>query len=206
MDLLEFKKQPIIGIVRGVKLEQIEPLIEAVIASGLGTLEITMNTQNAAQLIQKAKKIAQKRLMLGAGTVLNMDSLRSALDSGATFILMPTLVEDVLGYCVKKKIPVFPGALTPQEIYSVWREGATMVKVFPAKFFGPTYFREIKGPFNDIELLACAGVTPQNLREYFACGASAVAFGGSVFTKERLQNKDYTSITSTIKTYLEQLP
>lgn len=194
------------GIVRGVESEQMEPLIDAVIAAGLETLEITMNTQGAASLIQKARKIAQGRLMLGAGTVLDTDSLKQALNSGATFIVMPVLVREVLGYCVKNKIPAFPGALTPQEIYHAWKEGATMVKVFPAKFFGPGYFREIKGPFNDIELMAVAGVTAKNLREYFSCGASAVAFGASVFKKEWLQRKDYASITTAIKAYLQQIP
>jgi len=205
MDVGKFKKKPVMGIVRGLEPGQVEPLIEAVISSGLETLEITMNTRGAAQLIRKAGKIARKRLMLGAGTVLDMDSLKAALDAGATFIVMPVLIRDVLGYCVKNKIPAFPGALTPQEIYNAWKEGATMVKVFPAKFFGPEYFREIKGPFNDIELLACAGVTPQNMREYFACGASAIAFGASVFKKDRLQKKDYASITSAIKAYLVPL-
>jgi 2-dehydro-3-deoxyphosphogluconate aldolase/(4S)-4-hydroxy-2-oxoglutarate aldolase len=143
--------------------------------------------------------------VLGAGTVLDMDSLKQALDSGATFIVMPVLVNEVLRYCIKNRIPVFPGALTPQEIFHAWKEGVTMVKVFPVRFFGPEYLREIKGPFADIELLACAGVTPQNMREYFACGASAVAFGSSVFKKEWLQKKDYSSIARAIKAYLEQL-
>lgn len=206
MDVFEFKKQPIMGIVRGLTKEQVEPLIEAVVSSGLKTLEITMNTQGAAEVIRKARKIAQNRLVLGAGTVLYMDSLKVAMDAGAMFIVMPVLVKDVLAYCVKQKIPAFPGALTPHEIYQAWKEGATMVKVFPAKFFGPEYFREIRGPFNDIELLACAGVTPQNLREYFACGASAVAFGASVFKAEWLQKKEFKSIAAAIKAFLQQLP
>jgi 2-dehydro-3-deoxyphosphogluconate aldolase/(4S)-4-hydroxy-2-oxoglutarate aldolase len=205
MDVLQFKKKPLMGIVRGVELGQIEPLIETVIASGLETLEITMNTQGATQLIRRAREISQKCLVLGAGTVLDMDSLKQALDSGATFIVMPVLVNEVLRYCIKNRIPVFPGALTPQEIFHAWKEGVTMVKVFPVRFFGPEYLREIKGPFADIELLACAGVTPQNMREYFACGASAVAFGSSVFKKEWLQKKDYSSIARAIKAYLEQL-
>jgi 2-dehydro-3-deoxyphosphogluconate aldolase/(4S)-4-hydroxy-2-oxoglutarate aldolase len=206
MEVAQFKKQPAMGIVRGVESGDLEPLVEAVVSSGLKALEITMNTKGAAGLIKKAKKIAGNKLVLGAGTVLDMDSLRQALDSGATFIVMPVLIKDVLAYCVKNKIPVFPGALTPQEIYHAWKEGATMVKVFPAKFFGPEYFREIKGPFNEIELLAVAGVTPQNMREYFVSGASAVAFGASVFKKEWLEKKDFKSIVSAIKTYLEQLP
>lgn len=206
MDVAQFKKKPVMGIVRGVEPAQIEPLVEAVISSGLTTLEITMNTQGASQLIKKAKQIAKSKLALGAGTVLDTESLKQAIDSGATFIVMPVLVKDVLAYCVKNKIPAFPGALTPQEIYEAWKEGATMVKVFPAKFFGPEYFKEIKGPFNDIELMAVSGVTPQNMREYFTCGASAIAFGASVFKKEWLEKKDFQSITSAIKAYLEQLP
>ncbi len=206
MDVARFKKKPLMGIVRGVEMAQIEPLIEAVISSGLETLEITLNTKNAAGIILRAKKAAKKSLVLGAGTVLDLDSLKQALDSGETFIVMPVFIKDVVRYCVKNKIPVFPGALSPQEIYHCWKEGATMVKVFPAKFFGPGYLREIKGPFDDVELLACSGVTPQNLREYFSCGASAVAFGASVFKKEWLQKKDYSSISFAIKAYLKQLP
>jgi len=206
MDVQEFKKKPVMGIVRGVALEHIEPLIEAAVTAGLQTIEIAMNTRDAEQLLRKAKKISGSRLMLGAGTVLSMDTLRQALDCGATFIVMPVLVKEPVAYCLKKKIPVFPGALTPQEIYNAWNEGATMVKVFPAKCFGPEYFREIKGPFNEIELLACAGVTPQNMRDYFACGASAVAFGASVFRKEWLERQDFQSIATAIKAYLTQLP
>lgn len=206
MDIARFKKKPVMGILRGVELGQIEPLVEAVISSGLETLEITMNTKNAVELIRIAKKIAQNRLMLGAGTVLSMDSLNQALDSGATFIVTPVFVENVLGYCVEHKIPVFSGALTPQEIYHAWERGATMVKVFPAKFFGPEYICEIKGPFNHIELLACGGVTVQNMREYFTSGASAITFGASVFKREWLQNKDYSSISRAVKAYIERLP
>ena len=160
MDVSRFKKKPIMGIVRGIGLAQIEPLVEAAIAAGLETLEITMNTNDAAQLIRRAKKIAANRLILGAGTVLDMKSLSLALEAGASFMVMPVLIPEVVAYCAKEGIAVFPGALTAQEIYRAWNEGATMVKVFPVKFFGPQYLREIKGPFADIDLLACSGVTP----------------------------------------------
>ena len=199
MDVKEFKQLPILGILRGVAAKDIVALTETIIASGLKTIEITMNTENAANLIREAVKIAQKRLMIGAGTVLDMESLKNALKAGATFIVMPTLIEDVTAYCVKHKIPVFPGALTPQEIYMAHQSGATMVKVFPAGFFGAAYFKEIKGPFSEIELLACSGVTPENLGDYFASGAGAVAFGASVFRKEWIAKKDFTSIQSAIK-------
>lgn len=206
MDVARFKKKPLMGILRGVELASLEPLIETIFSSGLETIEITMNTENAPQLIRKAVKLSKSKLMLGAGTVLNMESLKTALESGATFIVIPVFIKDVVGYCVKNKIPVFPGALTPQEIYRAWCEGATMVKVFPAKFFGPEYFKEIKGPFYDIELLACGGVTPENLKDYFANGATAAAFGGSVFKKEWLKAKNFADVGKSIKEYLQNLP
>lgn len=205
MDVARFKKKPVLGILRGIEQRQLEPLVEAVIVSGLETIEITMNTRSGSDLIRQAVKLSGGNLMVGAGTVLTIEDLKSALDSGASFIVTPALIKDVLAYCVKNKIPVFPGALTPLEIYHAWSEGATMVKVFPVKFFGPDYFKEIKGPFNDIELLACAGVTPQNMRDYFSSGASAVSFGASVFRKDWLDNNDYKNITLAIKQYLDKL-
>ena len=199
MDVNQFKQLPIMGILRGVKADEIEPLTETIISTGLRTVEVTMNTPGAPELIRQISKVAQNRLTIGAGTIITMDGLRSALDAGATFIVLPTLVREVVEYCVKKSIPVFPGALTPQEIYNAWRAGATMVKIFPAKSFGPAYFKEIKGPFQDVALLACGGVTPENVREYFQNGASAVAFGGSIFKKEWLEAREFSRIGEGIK-------
>ena len=206
MDIAKFRKKPLLGIMRGIKPDVIEPLAEAVISGGLETVEITMNTDNAPALIRSMVKAGRGRLTIGAGTVLTMNELESALDAGATFIVMPALIRDVIDTCVKQKIPVFPGALTPHEVFEAAQAGAAMVKIFPAKFFGPEYFRELKGPFNKIELLACAGVTPENMKDYFASGASAVSFGASVFRKEWLDSKDFKSITSRVSDYVRQLP
>jgi len=205
MDVNRFRELPVIGILRGIEPDVVEPLIESVVSSGLLTIEITMNTEGAPELIRKAKKAAKGRLTIGAGTVLNMDDLHSALDAGATFIVMPTLIEDAVRYCTKNKIPVFPGALSPQEIYNAWSAGATMVKVFPAKFFGPAYLKEIKGPFQDIELLACGGVNPENIAHFFESGASAVAFGASIFKKEWLAAGDFESIKGSIEKLLANI-
>lgn len=205
MDLAKFKQQPIIGIMRGVTFDVIDPLLETVIDTGLQTIEITMNTEGAEQLIRHAVKKAAGRLTIGAGTVLDLGSLQTALEAGATFIVLPTLVTEVVQYCVTNKIPVFPGALTPQEVFNAWQAGATMVKVFPAKTFGPEYFKELKGPFKKIELLACSGVTPANLKIYFANGAGAVSFGSSVFRTDWLANGEFPSINRRINQYLKAL-
>ena len=81
-----------------------------------------------------------------------------------------------------------------------------MVKVFPAKLLGPSYFKEILGPFKNIKLLACGGVNPSNIAEYAQCGASAFAFGASGFRNEWLKNKDYSSIGRSIKDLILNIP
>jgi len=199
----DFKKLPVLGILRGAGMDSIEPLVETAIEAGLATMEITMNTPGASGLLARAIEVASGRLTIGAGTVLDRDDLDSALAAGATFIVMPTLVLEVVSECRRHGIPVFPGALTPQEIFDAHRAGATMVKVFPAKFFGPTYFKEIKGPFGNIELLACGGVDAANLADFFANGASAVAFGGSIFQKKWIVDGHYDRIGEAIRGLLD---
>ena len=120
--------------------------------------------------------------------------------------MSPIVIPPVIEYCTKHKIPVFPGALVPQDIYEAWQAGATMVKVFPASSFGPDYFKEIKGPFPQIELLACGGVTPQNIPTYLRNGASAFAVGSSIFRKEWIATKKFHLIRNKIQAYLKALP
>lgn len=199
MDLARFRQLPLVGILRGIAAADVEPLAEAVIAAGLTTVEITMNTADAPALIARLRAAAGARLMVGAGTVLDLDGLGAARAAGASFIVMPTLVPAVVARCAAERVPVFPGALTPQEIHSAWSAGATMVKVFPAGVFGPTYLREIKGPFERIELMAVGGVTADNLAAYFQCGASAVAFGASVFRRDWLAAGAYDQIAAEVR-------
>ncbi len=206
MNLAHFQKKPLLGILRGIDLERLAPVIESAIAGGLETLEITMNTARASELIERAREIAAGRLTIGAGTVLDLDDLNSATDAGATFIVSPTLVPDVVEACVDAGVPVFPGALTPQEIHDAWRAGASMVKVFPAGFFGPKYFKEIKGPFADIKLLACGGVSVDTLGDYARCGADAFAFGGSVFNLDWIGSGQYDRIEAAVRELVGALP
>lgn len=203
MDLNKFKLLPILGIMRGVELDVIEPLTRSIVLSGLKSIEITMNSKDPCKLLAKLKKTAQGKLMLGAGTVLDTDTLKSALDSGATFIVTPGFIKSVQEYCVKNKIPIFTGAFSPSEIYLAWQNGASYVKVFPARTLGPAFFKEVKGPFCKIKLLACAGVNARNLNEYFSHGADAIAFGASIFNRELLEKKDFSKIEQSIRAIIK---
>lgn len=199
----EFEKLPIVGILRGIDEEHLEKISETIIASGLKTVEITMNTAKADILIKKMIEYTSGHLNVGAGTVLTINDLDKALNAGASFIVTPSVTTDVVTYCKSNNIPVFPGALTPTEIYNAWNLGATMVKVFPASLFGPKYIKELKGPFNTIELMAVGGISKDNIGSYFNMGASAVAFGASIFNKEHMEVGRFDIIEQEIKNLIE---
>lgn len=200
-----FKKTPLLGILRGIEEQHVEPLANVFNSSGLKAIEVTMNTNGAPSLLKLFRDKLDASVHLGAGTVLTLNDLRKALDAGAGFIVMPTIVTEVCEYCAMKNIPFFPGALTPNEILRAWEMGAEMVKVFPAKFFGPSYFKEVKAPLNHTRLLACGGVNARTATEYLNNGADGLAFGGSMFSQERLQNKQYADIERDIKELLALL-
>lgn len=186
----------ILGIIRGATTDNIIPVIESAIAGGIKELEITLNSPGALEQIA----LAAKRFPIGAGTVLNVKDAKAAVGAGAKFIVSPIADPETIAFCLQNGIPVYPGALTPNEVYRAWKMGATMVKVFPIKAVGgPDYIKELKGPFNDVKLLACGGVTPQNIKQFFTAGAAAVAVGTSVFNSELMNNGKFSEIEKRIK-------
>lgn len=197
-----FRQEPVLGIVRGVSLNNLQGVLDAARDAGLKHLEITLNTGQALDLISAAVASHGKAICLGAGTVRTLHQAEEALEAGARFLVSPALNEDVAAICRKREIPYFPGALTPGEIEKAWQAGAEMVKVFPSSLLGPSYFKELKGPLEDISLMAVGGVTPENIPDYLSSGASAVAVGGSVFSVSRMENKEFSRIHNHLKEIL----
>ena len=166
-----FNELPVIGILRGYSAEQVENIVLHSGRGGLRNIEITMNSENATNLIQVAVKSAGDSMNVGAGTVCTLEDLDEALSAGAAFIVTPIVNADVIRACNKEGIPVIPGAFTPTEIYTAWQLGADMVKVFPANHYGPGYIKDIKGPLNKVRLVPTGGVNLDNLEQYMQCGA-----------------------------------
>ena len=207
-NLSRFKEAPVLGIVRGAPKDSIQGVLDACVAGGLRFVELTLNTERALSLIESASQQFSEDLCVGAGTVLSLTDAKQAVNAGAQFIVAPTLNIDVATYCVENEIAYFPGALTPTEIEKAWSAGATMVKVFPASQMGASYFNTVRGPFNELLLMAVGGVNASNAVEYFQAGASAVAIGGSLFSVSRMKNREFDSIkteirdlVSTVKTF-----
>jgi len=188
-----FHQAPIVGIIRGLPVATIRSITQAYQEAGLSTLEVTMNTPGASKTIS-ALRDEFPNLNIGAGTVCTIDELTIALDAGAQFIVTPVLVEGVIKHTVAQRVPVFPGAYSPTEIYQAWSWGASAVKIFPATHLGPQFVKDILAPLNEIKLLPTGGVSLENIRAFFTAGAIGVGMGSSLLDKQLIQNADFAGL------------
>ena len=181
-----FKKLPVVGILRFFKRAEVEKLVPAAVEGGLCNIEVTMNSAGAEDLIRLTADLVGGNGNVGAGTVTTVETLDRALKAGATFIITPAVIPDVIQACVQRKVPVMPGAMTPTEILSAWRMGATIVKVFPADQLGPGHIKAVKAPFPEIPLMPTGGVTVETLPAFKKAGADAFGVGGPLFDPKQV--------------------
>jgi 2-dehydro-3-deoxyphosphogluconate aldolase/(4S)-4-hydroxy-2-oxoglutarate aldolase len=181
-----FKKLPVVGILRFFKRAEVEKLVPASVEGGLANIEVTMNTAGATDLIRLTCDLVGDKGNVGAGTVTTIEALDQAMAAGATFIVTPAIVPDVIRACVERKVPVMPGAMTPTEILTAWRMGSTMVKVFPADQLGPGHIKAVKAPFPEIPLMPTGGVTVETLPAFKKAGADAFGVGGPLFDPKQV--------------------
>jgi len=200
-----FTTMPLVGIARSLPAEQMETLAGHYRDAGLTTLEITLNTKGAEATIRSLVHTYGHSLNIGAGTVCTLTDLDKALAAGAGFIVTPILAEEVIRACVAEKIPVFPGAYTPTEIYRAWSLGADMVKVFPASRLGVEYIKEVRAPLNHIKLMPTGGVTLENCTSFLNAGASALGLGSNLFPRELIQRQDWVAVKDIFTQFADRL-
>lgn len=115
-----------------------------------------------------------------------------ALETGAQFIVIPILDEEVVKSAVTKKIPIFPGAYTPSEIYKAWSLGASAVKIFSATQLGVQFIKDVSGPLGQIKVLPTGGVTIGNIKSFFEVGA--VGMGSSLLNNQLIGEGDFKDL------------
>jgi len=197
---------PVIGILRGVEEDFFPRLMAAAFVSGLQAMEVTMNTEGVESIIKNNQPHVPEGNYLGIGTVRNIDEAKRAIDSGASFIVTPNTDPKVIDHARGRDVPVIAGAFSPTEVYTAWQSGAHMVKVFPSGLLGPGYIRELRGPFDNIDLVAVGGVTPKNVREYFDAGARAVGASSALFGKSALKDKDLKKLSENVRKFIKACP
>lgn len=174
--ILEYK---IVAILRGCVPARIPDIAAALWAGGVRLLEITLNSPGALKAIREVADTMGERLLVGAGTVLNAAEAEAAIDAGARFILSPSLDIDTIRVTKQLGAVSIPGAFSATEILTAYRNGADIVKIFPASV-GASYFRDIRGPLPQIPLMPTGGVNLDNIREFRAAGAVAYGIGSAL--------------------------
>ncbi len=178
--LRQLYEQRIVAIIRGITGEGLDSLVGTLVESGIRIMEVTVDTPGVYDKIQRIKDEYGDEVAVGAGTVLDSETARTAISAGAEFLVSPSLNVDVIKTAKRYGKAVFPGCMTPTEIVQAFEAGADVIKVFPASVVGPRYFRELSGPLGHIPLMPTGGVNLDNARDYVEAGAAAVGLGSAL--------------------------
>jgi len=183
----------VVVVVRASRTSGISTLAGALAEAGLDIFEVTMTTPGALDCIEEIRA-KHPRILVGAGTVLDIGTAQRALDVGAQFIVSPTLDTGVVELAKDHGVLAIPGALTPTEAFTAWSTGVDVVKIFPASLGGPAYIRALVGPLPDLRFLPTGGVTASTATDYLEAGAFAVCLGTSFLDAGALERGEYARV------------
>ena len=202
-NLASIKASGVVAVLRADRPDALLQVAQALGRGGIGAVEITMTTPGALDAIGECANRLGSEFLLGAGTVLDPETARAAILAGAEYIVTPTLNPDVITLCRRYDKIVIPGALTPTEILTAWECGADIVKVFPATAVGPRYFKDVKGPLPQIDLMPTGGVDLDNAGDFIRAGACAIAVGGNLVDKAAVAAGNWQVLTDTARQYVD---
>jgi 2-dehydro-3-deoxyphosphogluconate aldolase/(4S)-4-hydroxy-2-oxoglutarate aldolase len=181
-----------IGIIPAVRVySESEALFaaEAVCSSGIPIVELTMTIPGAIGVIGQLMRY-RTDIIVGAGTISDVETACRCLDAGAGFLTTPGLDLEIVDFALKRDVVVLPGALTPSEVMAAWKAGSDFVKVFPcAQVGGPEYIRALKAPFPQIPLIASGGVNQKNAADYIRAGAAALGIGQHLIHQNAIKKR-----------------
>jgi len=172
------------AILRTPLAEAVEPAMRAAVDRGFRVIEFTLNTPGALEQI--AAFAADPGLLVGAGTVLDLEQAQAAVDAGARFLVSPVADPALIRWCAERDLVCVPGTYTPAEMLAAHRAGAPVVKLFPGPPDGPTWVRVCRGPLPFLRIFPTSGVTEENAADYLAAGAFGVGFVNVLFEPEDL--------------------
>ena len=194
-----------IGIIPAIRVSSSRDAIfaaETIARSGIPIVEITMTIPGALDVFTELAR-HHADVIIGAGTVLDLDTARHCLDAGAQFITSTGLDLEVVEFALRHEVVVFPGALTPSEVIAAWKAGPDFVKIFPCSALGgPSYIRALRGPFPHVPLIASGGVTQHTASDFLHAGAVAVGIGGELIPLEAIRLRQEHRIAELARRFL----
>ncbi len=194
----------IVAVVRAETPDQARRIADACLEGGVPAIELTFTVPGAHKVIEDlANTYTNGEIILGAGTVLDPETARVALLSGAQYVVSPSFNADTVRLCNRYRVPVMPGAITPGEVLQVLESGADIVKVFPGELYGPKIIKSLHGPIPWAKLMPTGGVSVDNVAEWIKAGAVAVGAGGSLTAGAKTGN--YKLITETGREFVQRI-
>ena len=196
------------GVVAVIRLQdgsRLRAVVDALAAGGIIALEVTMTVPRAIELIGEIAPALPDGFLVGAGTVVDPDTARAAVQAGARFIVGPVFRPAVIEAARAAGAAAMPGCFSPTEILAAWEAGADVVKVFPATALGPAYFKDLRGPLPQVRLMPTGGVTIENAGEWIKAGAVAIGVGGALVDPKLVAAGNYAAITDRAKRFIERV-
>lgn len=194
----------VVAVVRAENPEQAVKIAEACAKGGIAALEITFTVPGAADVIKRLAEVYNKgEIIVGAGTVLDPETARTAILAGAKYVVSPCLNKEMVTLCNRYQVACMPGAMTIKEVVECMEAGADIVKIFPGELFGPAIIKAVKGPLPQARLMPTGGVSLENVSEWIKAGSVAVGVGGNLTAGAK--KGDYESITAIGKQFVERV-
>lgn len=184
----------IVAVVRAESGEHLVPVVTALAEGGVTAVEITFTVPDALTVLRQVRQSLGDRIILGAGTVLDPETARSALLHGAEYIVAPTVNLETIRLCRRYDKVVMPGAYTPTEVLTAWEAGADVVKIFPAEIGGPAFFQALRGPLPQIRMMPTGGVDLSTAESFLRAGACCLGVGSKLVEPKAVAAADYTRI------------
>ena len=194
----------VIPVVRATSADEAMRAIDAIREGGISVLEITMTVPSAVGVIEQLSKKYGNDVLVGAGTVLDPETARACMLSGAQFVVSPALNVETIACCRRYGVAIMPGALTPTEVVQAWTAGADFVKVFPAGALGgASYLKALKAPLPQIQLVPTGGVSLKTAADFIKAGASALGVGADLVDLKAIRDGQANVITERAKQFVE---
>lgn len=194
----------LVPIVRTSSAESAILAVEALYEGGLACAEITMTVPGAIKALEKIAAKLGDKIILGAGTVLDPETARICMLSGAEFFVTPTVRASTIEMAHRYDKAIMPGALTPTEILTAWEAGADVVKVFPCgNLGGAKYIKALKGPLPHVQMAPTGGVNLETVPDFLKAGASACGVGSELIDAATIKAGKYEVFTERAKQYIE---
>jgi 2-dehydro-3-deoxyphosphogluconate aldolase / (4S)-4-hydroxy-2-oxoglutarate aldolase len=191
----------LVAVIRTESAEQAVSIAEACAEGGAGALEITFTVPGADRVIAELAKRCSPQILIGAGTVLDPETARIAILSGAGFVVSPALNPETARLANRYQVPYLPGAGTMREIVEAMECGSEIIKVFPGETLGPAFVKAVKGPLPQASLMPTGGVSLENAHSWIRAGCVALGVGANLTAGATIG--DYRSITAIARRFIE---